>query len=118
MELVNYMYRTVKPGGYSIHQIGIDDHLSHYDKKVSAKNYLLYSDVMWKRFFENAVQHVNRLQMPNWLDIFGQGGFVFLEKLEESTNIDSLRIDAHYQCYTKEDLACTISTIVHRKPNQ
>jgi len=33
-------HRTLKPGGYMIHQIGIDDHLQHYDPAESPKNHL------------------------------------------------------------------------------
>ena len=117
-ELANNIYRTLKPGGFSIHQIGIDDHLSHYDKSESSKNYLRYSDSMWKRVFENEVQYFNRLQMSDWLDIFDRKGFVLMEKIMESKNIDSLKIDSKYQHYTKEDLGCTILTIVHKKPNK
>ena len=32
--------RILKKGGFSIHQIGLDDHLSHYDKGESVKKYL------------------------------------------------------------------------------
>ena len=46
------MYRSLKPGGYSIHQIGIDDHLTHFDSSQSPKKYISYSDNVWKLLFE------------------------------------------------------------------
>ncbi len=115
-DLANNIYRMLKPGGFSIHQIGINDHLSHYDKKESRMNYLRYSDTTWKIFFQNKVQYFNRLLMSDWIDIFGQEGFVLMEKNTEFTNIDLLQIHPQYQRFTKEDLSCPRLTIVHKKP--
>ncbi len=115
-DLVNNIYRVLKPGGFSIHQIGIDDHISHYDKKESMMNYLRYSDTTWKIFFQNDVQYFNRLLMSDWINIFTQQGFIFKEKIPAYTNIDSLKIHPQYQRYSKEDLSCAILTVVHQKP--
>ncbi len=116
-ELVSNIFRILKPGGFSIHQIGIDDHLSHYDKSMSAMNYLRYSDMIWKIFFENEVQYFNRLLMADWLEIFDQKGFLLQEKLCEFTDISSLRIHSKYIDYSKDDLSCSNLTIVHKKPS-
>jgi hypothetical protein len=113
---VRDIHRILKPGGYSIHQIGIDDHLSHYDRKESPKNYLRYSDRTWKMLFENEVQYINRLQASEWINLFSQEGFSLLEKTTESCDIGSLKISQKYQHYRREDLACTMLTFVHRKP--
>ena len=79
-------------------------------------NYLRYSDTTWKILFQNDVQYFNRLLMSDWLDIFGQEGFVLMEKIPEFTNIDPLKINSKYKRYTKEDLSCINLTIVHKKP--
>jgi SAM-dependent methyltransferase len=109
-------YRVLKPGGFAIHQIGIDDHLSHYDRSCSPKEYLRYSDRRWKWFFENEVQYVNRIQMSEWLLAFGVAGFSVRETLAESVDISGLRIAPMYRSYSDEDLACTILTLVLQKP--
>lgn len=110
------MYRVLKPGGFSIHQIGIDDHLSHYDPACSHKQYLTYSDRTWKRFFENTVQYINRLQMSDWLRAFESAGFAVRETMCESADISGLRIAAQFRTYSEADLACTILTLVLQKP--
>jgi len=69
-------HRILKPGGYMIHQIGIDDHLQHYDPAESPKNYLRFSDRAWKLLFENDVQYFNRLQACDWIDRIGSAGFI------------------------------------------
>lgn len=116
-EEVKEFYRILKPGGYSIHMISISDPLSrYYYNHKSPKNYLRYSDRTWKMFFENEIDHFNRLQMSDWLRIFNKEGFCFLEKITRSCDIESLKINPKYKHYEKEDLACTILTVVHRKP--
>jgi SAM-dependent methyltransferase len=115
-DLVRNMYRTLKPGKYTIHQIGIDDHLAHYDRKASQKQYLQYSDRTWKALFENRVQYFNRLQMSEWLDAFRNAGFTLEEKLVEATDIANLKVAARFEDYSIEDLSCTILTLVFRKP--
>jgi hypothetical protein len=106
----------LKPGAYTIHQIGIDDHLTHYDPKASHKQYLKYSDRVWRGFFENEVQYFNRLQTSDWLEAFVRAGFELVERIEEGTNIDSLPIDSRFRAYPKKDLECTTLTLVYRKP--
>jgi hypothetical protein len=110
------IFRVLAPGGISIHQIGIDDHLTHYDPSCSPKQYLSYSDRKWKLLFENSVQYFNRLQRRDWLHAFAAPGFVLRETLSESADLGSLRIDPLYRDYNKDDLACTILTLVHQKP--
>lgn len=110
------IYRILKKGGYSIHQIGIDDHLAHYDKKVSPKNYLRYSRRTWRCFFENTVQHVNRLQGSDFLDVFEKAQFESVEVFRDPCDIDQVPIHQEWQHYSKEDLETTCMTIVHRKP--
>jgi hypothetical protein len=115
-EVVGNIHRILKPGGFSIHQIGIDDHLSHYDRRASPMNYLRYSDAAWKIFFQNEVQYFNRLLMRDWLELFERGGFVLLEKIAGHADIDSLPIHPKYRHYDPEDLSCANLTIVHWKP--
>jgi SAM-dependent methyltransferase len=116
-ELVENMFRKLKPAGYTIHQIGIDDHLAHYDRAASPKQYIEYSDRIWKLLFQNEVQYFNRLQMSEWLGAFERAGFELQEKLVERTGIESLTIDPRFAGYDTADLSCTILTLVYRKPS-
>jgi SAM-dependent methyltransferase len=107
--------RLLKPGGYAIHNIGIGDHLTQYDRKESWKKYLEYSDTAWKLFFENKVQYINRLQGSDWLGIFERKGFELLEKRPDLIDIENLNIHKKYRQYSAEDLACKALTLVYRK---
>ncbi len=109
-------YRLLKPGGYSIHKIDPGDHLSYYDRRVSCKNYLRYSDGVWRRYFENDVQYFNRVQRPEWLDLFQKAT---LETVKEETivaDLGSLKVDKSYENLSRQDLQCVALTVVHRKP--
>lgn len=110
------MYRALKPGGYAIHQIGIDDHLSHYDKAESAKRYISFSMSARKRFFENVVQYHNVLQASDYTELFEQCGFEIVEIDREKTDISDLKVHSDWEKYSREDLETTILTLVCRKP--
>ncbi|MBN1239522.1 MAG: class I SAM-dependent methyltransferase, partial [Gammaproteobacteria bacterium] len=90
-QLARDMYRTLTPGGYTIHQIGIDDHLTHYDDNASPKQYLEYSDRIWRTFFENEVQYVNRWQTSDWLKAFEAAGFELVDKISKGADISDLK---------------------------
>jgi len=113
--LVSDIYRVLRPGGFSVHQIGIDDHLQHYDPRMSKKNYIRYSDRVWKLLFENELQYFNKIQMSEWLQAFGGERFVQLEAISEHCSIDGLPVNGRFTGYSNDDLSCTTLTIIHRK---
>jgi hypothetical protein len=113
---IGHMFRIMRPGAYCIHQIGIDDHLSHYDGQVSKKNYLRYSLAGRKYLFENVVQYHNVLQGADYQRFFGNAGFEIVEMDRERCDISELRVHADWKDYSHEDLETTILTIVCRKP--
>ncbi len=114
-EFIQDFYRVLKPGGYSIQHIDPKDHLAYYDHNVSRKNYLRYSDKVWRRYFENDVQYFNRVQRPEWLELFQQAGFELVEEETKSTDIGNIKVDRSYECLSKQDLQCGDLSIVHQK---
>jgi len=112
---IEQQYHLLKVGGYAIHNIGIGDHLTQYDRKESWKKYLEYSDFTWKLFFENKVQYINRLQGADWLDIFKRKGFTLLEQRPDLISLEELNINKKYKHYSNEDLACKALTLVFKK---
>jgi SAM-dependent methyltransferase len=113
---IGHMYRMLKPGGYCIHQIGIDDHLTHYDHRESKKNYLRYSRALRKWIFENVVQYHNALQGDDFLGHFKRKGFDVISVDRERCNLMGLSIHADWKKYSQEDLETTILTVVCRRP--
>ncbi len=117
-EFTQDFHRLLKPGGYSIHQIDPGDHLAYYDKSVSLKNYLRYSDNVWRRYFENQVQYFNRVQRPEWLALFQKAGFETIEEESVSVDIGTMKIDKSYEGLEKQDLQCISLNVVHKKSHE
>ena len=113
---IEHMFRMLKPGGFCIHQIGIDDHLAHYDSQASQKNYLEFSLTRRKYLFENIVQYHNVLQGNDYQNLFRKKGFEIIEIDRERCDISRLTINGDWCNYSREDLETTIFTIVCHKP--
>lgn len=108
--------RLLKPGGYSIQMIDLGDHLAYYDRSVCRKNYLRYSDKVWKLFFQNDVQYFNRVQPPEWLGLFRGAALDLVEEDMQPLDIDSIKVDKNYANLDKRELQCGVLTVVHRRP--
>jgi SAM-dependent methyltransferase len=115
-ELIYGIARILKPGGWCAHSINIRDHLYQYDVSVSPKQYLRYSHRVWKSFFENDVQYINKLQRSDWLRVFTDAGLLLVDENVEYTDLCGMRVARDYRNYAVADLACTDLNIVHRKP--
>ncbi len=115
-QMIQDFQRLLKPGGYSIQKIDPGDHLAYYCQKVSHKNYLKYSDKIWKRYFENEVQYFNRVQRPEWLALFQQAGLELCEERLASIDIEDIRVDKSYKHLSQQDLGCVTLAVVHKKP--
>lgn len=114
--LVHEMYRLLRPSGVTLHQIATDDHLTHFDRSRSEKEYLRFPERRWRRWYQNRVQYFNRIQASQWLEMFENAGFECLDMQRLTCDVDSLDIAEQYRDVPQGDLECTRLTIVHRKP--
>jgi hypothetical protein len=115
-DFVKDQYRVLKPGGHIVHLIDLGDHLAYYTKGTSYKNYLRYSDTMWRLLFENQVQYFNRVQRPEWLGLFGDAGFEAVENIAEPIHLNGLNVNPRFMHLTREDLECMTMKVIYRKP--
>jgi SAM-dependent methyltransferase len=115
--LVGETYRILKPGGWAVHSIDTSDHLAHYDTSVCRKLYLQYSEKTWKRFFQNEVQYINRIQPGEWLQMFRAARFDVAEADRRPIDISGLRLDEQYRQMDPKDLACTVLRLTLSKPS-
>lgn len=112
--LIGETRRILKPGGWAVHSIDTSDHLSHYDKKVSRKMYLSFSDGTWRRLFENEVQYINRVQREDWLELCRSKGFELVEEEGQYIDITRLKLAETYLHMQKRDLECTVLRLTLR----
>jgi SAM-dependent methyltransferase len=114
--LISEMRRILKPGGWAVHSIDTADHLEHYDRKVSPKMYLSFSEWTWRLLCENDVQYINRVQRGEWLALFMANGFELIEEDARRVDISRLKLAARYMDMAKGDLACTVLKLALQKP--
>jgi hypothetical protein len=109
--------RLLKPGGYSVHQVGIDDHLTHYDRSASLKQYLAYSEMEWKLRFENSVQYINLVSFDAFREMFKAEGFAELEAEAERRpdTLEKIAIHERFRDQSDISLECVRASFVHRK---
>jgi SAM-dependent methyltransferase len=107
--------RILKPGGWAVHSIDTADHLEHYDRTVSPKLYLSFSEELWRRLCENEVQYINRTQRGEWLDLFKANGFELIEEEARRVDINRLTLANRYKDMEKADLECTVLKLALRK---
>ena len=107
--------RILKPGGWALHSIDLEDHLSHYDGSVSKKLYLTHSERSWQLFYENKIQYINRLQRNEWLDNFKTAGFELMDEDSWNVDISSLRLSQRYANMDRRDLECGVLKVLLQK---
>ncbi len=111
-------YRVLKPNGRAIHLVDLGDHLTLYDNTMPYnKNYLRYSDTVWRLFFQNDVQYFNRIQRSDWLKYFADAGFQVVEERAEPIDLNGVKISHSFAAFDRNDLACLTLKVVYTKRN-
>ena len=71
--------------------------MEHYDRHVSPKLYLTFSEKRWRRLFENEVRCIiNRVQRGEWLALFREKGFELVEEEARRIDISGLKLADRY----------------------
>ncbi|HEY3778784.1 MAG TPA: methyltransferase domain-containing protein [Rhizomicrobium sp.] len=115
---IRTMYDALAAGGLSLHQIGLDDHLTHYDPCASTKQYLAIPERRWRRWYQNRVQYFNRIPLERLRQMFVDARF---EVIESSASIDERALDGlivapQFLGQSRESLLATRAYFIHRKP--
>jgi len=113
--LLDNLERINKPDGFQIHQIVISDHLVQYDPGVSPKNYLRYSNRTWNRFFDNKVQHMNRIQATDRRRLFGERKETILSEQVSKVAVKGRKISADFRHLSKADWETAVLLMLLRK---
>ncbi len=118
--ILNETYRILKPGGILSLIIDYQDHWSYFDNKLSAYNFLKYSEKEWEKY-NPSLHYQNRLRHKDYLDIIDKTDFQIMEirpTMPSELNINTLNelnINAIYKKYTFDELSILGSHIILRK---
>jgi SAM-dependent methyltransferase len=83
--------RLLRKGGLMSSIIDYQDHYSYSDKRISAYNFLRYSDSAW-HWYNPPLHYQNRLRHKDYIRLIQEAGF---EVLEEKLTLPSERDIAH-----------------------
>jgi SAM-dependent methyltransferase len=111
--LLSDLKKLLKPDGYSIHSINLRDHLKQYARSVSSKQYLKYSDRHWNRWLQNDVQYINRIQRPEWIELFENAGYVLVNEECERDKLSISNVSDKFKTFCESDLQVTWVKLVH-----
>lgn len=93
MPILLECHRLLKKGGIFSFTIDYQDHWSHFDKKISAYNFLQYSDGEWSKY-NPSLNFQNRLRHRDYMDMIRRAGFMVLEEkpiLPSEHDVDTLK---------------------------
>lgn len=110
-------FRVLRPGGRMVAQVGLDDHLAHYDPSRSKKHYLRHSKATFRHWLENDVQYINRIPAGEMIAILERAGFRTLTA--ERWTVDGpsqLPVHADYADQPPEDIATWRLLLTVEKP--
>jgi SAM-dependent methyltransferase len=107
--------RVLKPRGRFLALVGLDDHLAHYDKAKSMKEYLYHSDKLWDYLLSNGLQYINRLTATEIVKAFQRNGFEVEKWDTEGSSIDLAAVHPYYKRQTQGDLEATCLRLYARR---
>ncbi|MCW5893955.1 MAG: methyltransferase domain-containing protein, partial [Bacteroidetes bacterium] len=115
-EFMKGCHRVLNPRGLAIHLVDLGDHLTLYDSTMPYnKNYLRYSNTVWRLCFQNDVQYFNRIQRPEWLKYFADSGFKLVEENSERIELNGLKVSQSFAEFNHDDLSCLTLKLVYSK---
>ncbi|HYT19824.1 MAG TPA: methyltransferase domain-containing protein [Candidatus Polarisedimenticolia bacterium] len=85
--------RLFKKGGLMSFIIDYQDHYSYADRRITAYNFLKYSDSLWK-WYNPSIYYQNRLRHKDYISLFQEAGFeVIEENLARPSEVDLVHLE-------------------------
>lgn len=116
-ELILEAKRVLKKDGIVYNAIGLHDHYTSVDKKISKVNFLKYPEWLWKFFVKNKISYHNRLREKQFLEIFKSHGgkIIDIKNKVDPADLEILKmmkINKVFSGMTREELAVNYSEIM------
>lgn len=90
-----------------VHNIDLSDHYAGFDGSIGVYNFLQFDEKRW-RLFNNDVQYLNRLRMPDFRSIHSEAGWDVYDEDNLQKPVEELRSIAlapEFRHYDEDDLA-------------
>jgi SAM-dependent methyltransferase len=113
--------RILKPQGIAVHAIGLQDHYTSADARLSQIHFLGYPEWQWRLFGKNRIHYQNRLREKQYFEIFESAGasVAAIRHRVEERDVQAaqrmrrtMRIDPQFRGLSDEELAVNYSEIV------
>ncbi|NOT42028.1 MAG: class I SAM-dependent methyltransferase [Alphaproteobacteria bacterium] len=98
--------RIAKPGAVSAHFINLGDQYRHFDRKLSAVNFLRFTERQW-RLFNSPLVPLTRLRHSDYLGLFQTTGWHVIhdEKTHAAASaLETIPLAPEFRGYAKDDL--------------
>ena len=112
--ILKHFKGLLSPGGGSSHFIDLSDHFGHFDRSITAYNFLKFSPQQW-RLIDNDIQPQNRLRWPQYIEIFTKLGYPVVQEKVRPGNLDELKkvkVHRSYLGMSESELAITHGYVV------
>ncbi len=116
-DLIVEAKRVLKPTGIFYALIGLFDHYSYIDNRVSKVNFLKYSEWLWTLFVKNRISYHNRLRERDFLEILAKYGGV-VEKLVSTIDptdverVKQMKVAPRFRRFSPEECAVSLTEII------
>lgn len=114
--------RVLKGSGMFVHLVDYSDHFSHSDPRISAINFLQYSDRRWRFYAGNRYMYMNRLRHDDFVDLFKRAAHRILKtepyvdpRSRELLESGRLRVDEAFGKKSNDILSVSSSWIISAK---
>lgn len=109
--------RILKKKGKAYFAIGLHDHYSCFDKKISKVNFLQYPEWLWAFFVKNRISYHNRLREKQFTDIFKSHGakIEWISNKTDPSDLDvlkTMKTDTRFAGMTHKELAVHYSELI------
>lgn len=113
-------YRTLRSGALTYHVIGMFDHYTDVDPRITRVNFLKFSDFTWRLIGQNKIAFHNRLRESEFIALFREAGFEVVESRSEVCEaslraLETMRVSRKYRNFDKRDLATYGTILTARK---
>lgn len=111
--------RILRPGGYIVHLIDMNDHFTYTDRSISSINFLQFSEQSFRKY-NSKFLYQNRLRASRWRQIISDHGFEIVywqpnKNPEALSRLNSLRLSEEFAGMEADDLCTTSVYVVGKK---